>query len=146
MSREILLSIQEDRIGGHLFHGSIFRSLVELRPNQAFSHNKPDGTPAVFASSSIDPAIFMAVLGKRGKAGWDNYLYGDPFGFYVAESSYELAQAEHWQGSVYVVNSSDFDEKGLMMSRSTQIVPVVCEVNVCFEDLLLDHINVIGGE
>lgn len=91
----------------YMFHGSSNPSIQRLETRQAKSFMKLDGAPAVFASDVVEPPIFMAVLGSRRLGGWG--LKGaEGFGFYIAQSDWDKAQRENWQGFVYVLNREGF--------------------------------------
>ena len=129
--------------GKYYFHGSTESGLTELRPQQAYSYGRPDSEPAVYAAYGIDPAIFVAVLGKRGNAGWNSQRYGGVFGFYVARSSYEQAEEEAWAGTVYTVDRNDFASRGFAVSTSPASVKVIHEVSVSIPDLDMEIISVV---
>lgn len=57
-----------EETGQYLFHGSM-GALKILEPRQAHNYlngeQVPDGRPAVFASSNLEYAIFMAIINER---------------------------------------------------------------------------------
>ena len=130
-NKQILKKLQSD--DEYLFHGSPAGGITVLEPRQAYSHNKPDGNPGIGAAEDIDPAIFMAIIGGRGKGGWDSRRGG--FGFYVDRVDLESAQKEPWIGYVYVLKKSDFHVYREWEWRSELEVKPVAVYEVEFTDL-----------
>lgn len=64
-AKQKLLELEES--GNFVFHGSGFK-ISEFEPRQACNYINgkqiPDGKPAVFASSAVEYAIFMAIINK----------------------------------------------------------------------------------
>jgi hypothetical protein len=101
----------------HVFHGSglLFE---ELEPRQAYTftngRNEKDGEPAVFASTSADYAIFMALINPS------NYpisfrssvtIEDGELKFRASKSTIQQLN-ESFRGYVYVFNRSDFELRG----------------------------------
>jgi len=65
-TKQALLALE--KTGKYVFHGSGVE-IKRFDPRQAYTiidgKNIPDGTPAVFASSLVDYAIFMSLLNKN---------------------------------------------------------------------------------
>ncbi|MGI9027842.1 MAG: hypothetical protein ACR2FM_03320 [Candidatus Saccharimonadales bacterium] len=92
-----------------VFHGSSVFPINELEPRQSYSFGEPDGQPAISASNSIWPAIFMSILSREsGCAMGINISDKNPFGLLVPESVYEKAHIEKWIGYVYVLEATEF--------------------------------------
>lgn len=106
----IMISLEKLRElqGTYLFHGSSTADILVLEPRQAYSHQKPDGIPAVAASEHLEPAIFMAVLGSHYVGGWDGR--DGEFGFYISKQAMEQAQREQWYGFVYALDKKHFHQ------------------------------------
>jgi len=119
----------------YVFHGSDNGAIAEFEPRQALSFQKPDGDPAIFAAASIEPAIFMAVLGSRRAAGWDSSRFEPPFGFYISESNFAKAQSEDWSGYVYVLPRKPFTKGHGWVWRATTPVKPIAAIKVTGADL-----------
>ena len=122
-----------------LYHGSILAGIETLEPRVAHNGAFPDRVekPAVYASSDIDYAIFMAVVGKRYWGGWDKRKFGDK-GFYVFEKFLEALDpsgGEEPTGSVYFLNSENFKLKSGIEWTSESPVRVLGSVAVGLQDL-----------
>ena len=111
-----------------VFHGSP-DVIDELQPRQPLSHGKPDGEPAVCATTDIDQAIFRALINRRQdeKAGrmdhrsaWTTYQ-GDT-AFLTTKSSYESMQADG-TGYVYALNIVGFSPYRSEMRSPVAIKP-----------------------
>ena len=133
MSKDELQSYIDE--GLNVFHGTADGNITQLEPRQALSFNKPDGAPAVFAASRIEPAIFMAILGSRRLAGWDSSKFIRPYGFFISETNWKKAKEQQLNGYVYVLDRQPF-QKGLgWVWRSEQSVKPLAKVAVSFTDL-----------
>jgi hypothetical protein len=131
--------------GLYVFHGSMNNNIEIFEPRQALSFQKPDGESAVFAASSIEPAVFMAILGSRKAAGWDSDKFIPPFGFFIAQSAWNKAHQEQWQGYVYALPMEKFIKGNGWVWRSTEKVQPVHKFVVSIEDLPLS-ITVVTDE
>jgi hypothetical protein len=122
--------------GKYLFHGSATNNIALLEPRQAMSHGEPDGKPCIAASESVEPAVFMAVLGSRHTGGWGR---GNPprgqYGFYVRKKDYEKAETERWHGYVYVLPRNVFGHFAAWEWRAFTPVRPFKMIEVGFYDL-----------
>ena len=101
---------------GHLFHGS-GKIVEEFEPRQAYTVVKTgekikDGRPAIFASPSVDYAIFMAIVNKsncpRGlRSGCGGY---GKLRFTATKDTLEQLNKDS-SGYVYIFNRSDFEKR-----------------------------------
>jgi hypothetical protein len=119
----------------YVFHGSMNDDIDIFEPRQALSFQKPDGEPAIFAAASIQPAIFMAILGSRKAAGWDSDKFTQPFGFFIAKSSWNKALQENWEGYVYALPKEKFIKGNGWVWRSTERVKPIDKFLVNTGDL-----------
>jgi len=104
-SKKFLNTIESNRL--QLFHGSGEGDLFLLEPRQAYSWDKPDGTPSVCASVELQPALFMAIIGSRKGGGWTTLLGGDQL-YYTTETVWDRAVAENWTGFIYTFPREGF--------------------------------------
>ena len=111
--KEELLRLEQT--GEYVFHGT-GADLDELHPQQAIDIEKgPDGSPAVFASSKADYAIFMAIVHKKNapegthsKAGATSFDDGSiRMKFGATQKTLDQLQ-ESASGWVYVFDAKDF--------------------------------------
>lgn len=108
-----LESLQElERKGGYVFHGSPFKIEI-FEPRQAFNWvngvGVPDGAPAIFASSVLNYAIFMAIVNKENcRLGSRSSSNGKVFK--ATKETLEQLTPEAG-GYVYVFKKSDFKER-----------------------------------
>lgn len=131
---------QLEASGEYVFHGSSAGDIAQLEPRQACSNGIPDGAPAVFASSDITPAIFMAIIGSRKAGGWDTD--GTTHSYFVQEDVWEQACQEEWSGYVYALGRSSFKKiKGLDWCSEIAVQPQEV-VKVTSEDLP-DNIKIL---
>ncbi|MFI5240781.1 MAG: hypothetical protein ACHQUB_03695 [Candidatus Saccharimonadia bacterium] len=120
--------------GKYLFHGSPEGNIELFTPRQASSFGKPDGLPAVHASSEIEPAIFMAILGGRHvEAGWDDEFSG--FGFYATDRALQEARQKNWMGYVYILPSASFVERRHLEWASSTQITAIDKIKVTINDL-----------
>ena len=104
---------KEDR---YLFHGSGLQ-IGNFKPQQAYTivneKRIPDGKPAVFASSFIDYAIFMALINKencpKGFRSGVSYNKGIII-FRATKKTLEQLTSEK-SGYVYVFDKKDFIQR-----------------------------------
>jgi hypothetical protein len=132
-----------ERSGDYVFHGTS-EPLSRLDPRQAYSHGKPDGTPAVCAASDVDTAIFMALqrcavlalqergqLGQRSSAGYSNH--GENYHFYGSPEIVQELLSAH--GYVHVLPKDGFTSYyGDREVRSAEPVTPVETIEVTFMD------------
>jgi hypothetical protein len=101
----------------YVFHGSGLL-LEELEPRQAYTlvngRNAKDGEPAVFASTSADYAIFMALINPtncsisaRSRVSFED----GELKFSATQSTIQQLN-ESFRGHVHVFNRSDFKLRG----------------------------------
>ncbi len=101
---------------GYVFHGS-GNVIKEFEPRQAHtivdSKKIPDGEPAIFASTFLDYAIFMALFNKEncpnGYQAGVSYN-GVSFTYTAIQKTLEQV-SENTKGYVYVFNRSDFTRR-----------------------------------
>jgi hypothetical protein len=102
-----------EKTGEYVFHGS--SSEVEVfEPRQAYNRidevDVPDGRPAIFASSKLNYALFMAIVNKKNcPKGFRSSSNGREFKA-TRETLEQLTSQAH--GFVYVFNKTDFVERG----------------------------------
>ena len=133
MSNEKLIELETS--GLYVFHGTMNDDINAFEPRQALSFQKPDGEPAIFAAANIQPAIFMAILGSRKVAGWDSDRFIPPFGFFIAQSSWDKAKQENWEGYVYALPKQNFVKGNGWVWRATEKVKPVGKFLVGIDDL-----------
>src|SRR3989344_7837128 len=111
--------IELEKSEQYVFHGSGY-DLAELEPRQAIDLKKgKDGPPAVFASTKVDYAIFMAIInrvnvpkGARSNAGATSHDDGSiEMKFKTTKAVLDSLQ-ETAHGYVYVFYRSDFKQRG----------------------------------
>ena len=119
--REILKGLEAE--GKYLFHGSEREHLDSLEPRQAYNFEdgiqKPDGDPAVFASSKADYSILMAIVNERNcpngyRSGAESSIGKDGVvELHLTASKASLEQLDDNSiGYVYVFDKDLFQPKG----------------------------------
>lgn len=96
-----------------LYHGSPLADIKILEPHKAGNGFFPDRleVPAVHATSDIDYAIFMAVIGNRKWGGWNSQEF-DGKGFFIYEEfvkCLDLTKYHEPTGSVYFLDNEGFE-------------------------------------
>ena len=122
-----------------LYHGSPTGNIETLRLPEAKSRADSDGIeiPKIYASSDIDYAIFMAVIGGRRWGGWDGRQYGGK-GFYIYEEFAESLGNSYYQGptgTVYLLDSGSFVSNRGHEWTSEASVRVLGSIAVDIQDL-----------
>jgi len=138
-ARERLLSLEKEE--KYVFHGSPVR-VDALEPRQAGGHDEEtghyedDGTPAVFASTYADCAIFMAFI--RGRE-YENKMGIDDFNqLHFVAHRVLMEGAKDKIGYVYVLDKNDFgDFRGLDCTSKKPVHPREV-IEVTFGDLPKD--------
>lgn len=112
MENSLSILQELEQTGKYVFHGS--GSHIEIfEPRQAHNHingvDVPDGEPAIFASSKLNYAIFMAIINKKNcPNGYRSSSNGREFKA-TKETLEQLTS--NASGYVYVFNASDFKER-----------------------------------
>ncbi|MDB5260488.1 MAG: hypothetical protein JWN37_719 [Candidatus Nomurabacteria bacterium] len=122
----------------YVFHGS--GSEIEIfEPQQAYTRvdgvDIPDGDPAIFASSKLNYAIFMAIINmKNCPKGYRSSSDGREFKA-TAETLKQLTPGAN--GFVYVFNKSDFKERanGEEESMRHESIKPLFSYKVTFSDI-----------
>lgn len=125
--------------GKWVFHGS--GSKIEiLEPRQAYNYPTdsdeekiPDGKPAVFASPSVDIAIFMAILNKENapKGARSGFDINDNGTFQFRTTQATIDQINNAVGYVYV-----FD--------ATKFAPISAGESVSYKAVIPDEVVVVS--
>lgn len=136
-----------EKTGEYVFHGSPFK-LEILEPNQAYNRQKkeggeyddvPDGEPAVFASPSVDAAIFLAVINHTNAplGSWAGFTYNNKkghFGFRATKETMDQIN-EKTIGYVYVLDKNKFEIGDANEPVSYKAISPVKVIEVKKEDL-----------
>lgn len=122
-----------------LYHGSVTSGIEILEPRQARNGAFPDRAeqPFVYASSDIDQAVFMAIIGNRKWGGWDSEKYGGK-GFYIYEEFVDCLSSLKYiepTGVVYTLNTDTFEFNSGSEWRSELPVKVLGSIAVGVQDL-----------
>jgi hypothetical protein len=127
---------------GFLFHGTQMAGIELLEPRQAYNGRRPDGDPAIFATSFASVAVFMAIFGNRQAGSYG--AYDSPRFFQVKRSNWELALEESWTGSVYVLERSGFEAHTAFGGVQTSKAPIrpVDVIGVTVEHVPIDDVEV----
>lgn len=128
-----------------LYHGSPHSDIEILEPRRAGNGAvlKQIETPAVYASSDIDYAIFMAVIGNRKWGGWNHEEFGWK-GFYIYKefADYlDLSKYHEPTGTVYFVDATTFELNKGHEWLSTSLAKVLGSLAVGLSDLPTVAIN-----
>ncbi len=133
MSPEREKLFELEKTNQYIFHGSGNR-LEYLEPRQAYNYidkvGHEDGEPAVFASSLVDYAIFMAIINKRNCP----LGYHSSAGFTQDTHTLSLrSDKKGWEqlkedavGYVYVFNHKNFSERdppGIEYVSYAKVIP-----------------------
>lgn len=114
----------------YVFHGS-WKKLDELKPQQPYSHKKPDGEPSVCASGNYEISIFKSLVNtpacdtKKGVSGWSTDKNGNGLTFSATTEAMKCAEAENSIGYVHVFKKSDFERyRGMEYRTNKNIKPL----------------------
>jgi hypothetical protein len=136
--------------GLFVFHGTNLTGIAELVPRQAFNKGEPDGTPAIFAATNPDIAIFQAVFNaarqqvESGDAttGWTGSHEGDVQFRTTPNVAEFLKEHPETIGEVYVLDSENFTSGDRGMVSENAVTPLTA-IAVGVEDLP-SNIHVYG--
>ncbi len=147
LSFEKLRLLELEGTNQYVFHGSD-SAIEEFEPRQAHNHIKgekiPDGDPAVFASSKVDYAIFMAIVNKSNcpeeyhSAVSANSSDGENFNIRFKATEKTISQLNNdSSGWVYVFDKDSFNlrKPGSLEYISRERVIPVDKVQVKKRDL-----------
>ncbi len=139
-AKEKLLELEAT--GKYVFHGS--ESSIEVfEPRQAHNYidgkNHPDGEPAIFASSIVEYAIFMAIINELNCPKGYHSSAGTSSGImkYKATPDTLSQLAEIASGWVYVFDKNLFrqrEEDGVEYVSYSNVTPIE-KIQVFREDL-----------
>lgn len=140
--KEILIELE--KTGDYVFHGS-YQKLEEFEPRQATNTDvasgieTPDGKPAVFASTLIEPAIFRALINThfdRTPGHWSGWDYdGENIIFKASQMGIERAQEDGVVGYVHVFSKNKFHSLRAFEFASYNNVAPIMIVEVRGRDL-----------
>ncbi|HVY35739.1 MAG TPA: hypothetical protein VG982_00465 [Candidatus Paceibacterota bacterium] len=125
--------------GGYVFHGS-GANIVEFEPRQAHTiidgKKVPDGEPAVFASTYLDYAIFMALFNKENcpKGYRSGVSYNGKSFTYTATQETLDQVTERTKGKIYVFKRSDFIRRNNTEWVSTKNIKPILTFEVTRSD------------
>lgn len=136
-----ILELREmEKEGKYLFHGSSELLDSALTPHQAYTvvngARVPDGAPAVFASPSLDCAIFMGVVCSANCPLGLNSGYGIHDGvleFRASKRTVEQLDPES-SACVYIFDRSNFTEKNAVNWCAQQEVHPIAVAPVSWKD------------
>lgn len=139
-AKEKLINLESS--GKFVFHGSDV-GITEFEPRQAHNHvggqHVPDGDPAIFASSVVDYAIFMAIINKtncpKGYRASSRTTAGVTTFKTDKKTLDQLKDTS--SGWVYVFDKNKFSKRkdgGVEYSSSVKLTPIE-SVRVLKEDL-----------
>lgn len=126
--------------GEYVFHGSGCE-IEEFEPRQAHNfingEKIPDGSPAIFASSILDYAIFKALINKNNfpegyHAGVSNK--GTDKLYFSASKEVIDKLDKNFSGFVYVFPKSKFRQKSINEHVSFDKIKPIEKIKVYFED------------
>ena len=115
--RERLLQLEKE--DAYLFHGS-GAVVKKFEPRQAFNYTDgvrvPDGSPAIFASPSLDCAMFRAIISDANfphgaYSAW-SWSGSDVITFKANKKTLAVLR-DDMQGYVYVFNREGFTKKNM---------------------------------
>lgn len=121
-----------------MFHGSPIGTIEELEPRQSYSFNEPDGEPAISASATSDPAVFMALFSKSFGSAMGTYpTEENPFGMVVSQSAWNDVHSKDTKGYVYVLDAKDFTPRsqGEWELRATKRIKPLAIIEVSADDV-----------
>lgn len=133
MSRNKRVLKNFEKRGLHLFHGSDNGTIKIFRPRQAYNFatgkEKKDGKPAVYATPSLDIAIFMAIFSATNMPQGLDSMYEKRKGktlFFVSRKT-KMQLKNSTAGYVYLFDKDDFKQKESGLSewiRHTSVKPL----------------------
>ena len=146
MSEAVIELDKLAKTGKYLFHGSPTR-LEVIEPRQAYNNSRPDGEPAVAATSFYQLAIFRAImLAARAQVSPGHYQSGFSFSngklsFRANKETLTTARS-NITGFVYVLDKGSFRKHSSMEYRTSASVRPVRVFEVGADDLPAEIVTV----
>lgn len=135
MSSEKQKLLELEKTGQYVFHGSSAEiETFELRQAHSYidGKNVPDGEPAIFASSAVDYAIFMAIINEKNcprghyaSAGLSRKGDGSYYIRFRATQKTFAQLNEDASGWVYVFDKKFFTQRAIRKIEYMTTTPVV---------------------